>query len=239
VDEMQKGILKVLGGSVILLIAQIPSLAEDKIQSFVSPTGKVVFTNLVDNSPAPGILPQAPQTVVNQVPPPLSTLVDTIATNHGVDPALVRAVMKTESNFNRWAVSPKGALGLMQLIPATGRRYGVRDFFDPQQNVDGGVRHLKFLLEKFNGNLDLSLAAYNAGENLVARLGRIPAIPETTNYVRKIRALYRPQSVASATPAAPIPAATVNEVQDTEAHRIFRNVDQRGVIHFSNIEPPN
>jgi hypothetical protein len=240
VDEMQKGILKILAGAVILLVAQSgPSLAEDKIQSFVSPAGKLVFTNLVDNSPDPGIPSQAPDVVATQVPPPLSTLVDAIATNHGVDPALVRAVMKTESNFNRWAVSPKGALGLMQLIPATGRRYGVRDFFDPQQNVDGGVRHLKFLLEKFNGNLDLSLAAYNAGENLVARLGRIPAIPETTNYVRRIRALYRPQPVDGAVTAPSVQVATANEVQDTETHRIFRNVDQRGVIHFSNIEPPN
>src|SRR5205085_7877829 len=102
-----------------------------------------------------------------------------------------------------WAVSNKGALGLMQLIPETGRRYGVRDFFDPQQNVDGGVRYLKFLLDKFKGNLDLSLAAYNAGENLVERLGSIPPIPETTNYVRRVRASYTKRTAAS--PAAQQP----------------------------------
>src|SRR5262249_55596247 len=128
------------------------------------------------------------------IPDPLKRLVETISANYGVDAALVKAVMKTESNFNRFAVSNKGALGLMQLIPSTGRRYGVRDFFDPQQNIDGGVRHLKFLLDKFNGNLDLSLAAYNAGENLVERLGRVPSIPETANYVRKIRAIYKTKS---------------------------------------------
>src|SRR2546428_10311510 len=122
------------------------------------------------------------------MPEALRKLVESISLSHGVDPALVRAVIKTESNFNRWAVSPKGARGLMQLIPETGRRYGVRDFFDPQQNVEGGVQYLKFLLDKFKGNLDLSLAAYNAGENLVERLGRIPPIPETTNYVRQVRA---------------------------------------------------
>src|SRR5262249_15205816 len=132
--------------------------------------------------------------LTEEMPASLRTLVETISTNHGVDPALVRAVMKTESNFNRWAVSSKGALGLMQLIPSTGRRYGVQDFFDPQQNIDGGVRYLKFLLEKFNGNLDLSLAAYNAGENLVERLGRIPAIPETASYVQKIRTVYKKKS---------------------------------------------
>jgi soluble lytic murein transglycosylase-like protein len=159
--------------------------------------------------------------------------VDSISRNYGVDPALVRALIKTESNFNRWAVSNKGALGLMQLIPETGRRYGVRDFFDPQQNVDGGVHYLKFLLDKFNGNLDLSLAAYNAGENLVERLGRVPPIPETTNYVRKIRAIYKQN------PAAAVAATAKSEPPKPETPKMFRQVDERGVVHFSNIEPPH
>lgn len=238
-------------------------LAEDKIQAFVHPSGRIVFTNLVDNPPPPAVVDNTPQPVApvlpettdvlaDEMPAALKTLVDTISANHGVDPALVRAVMKTESNFNRWARSPKGALGLMQLIPSTGRRYGVRDFFDPQQNVEGGVRYLRFLLEKFNGNLDLSLAAYNAGENLVERLGRIPPITETTNYVRKVRAIYkkkaapvaaRPAMIAAAIPPPPVavpaaPAAAPSAVKD-EAPRIFRSVDSRGVVHFSNIGPPN
>ena len=179
-------------------------------------------------------------------------MVDVIAQNHGVDPALVRAVIKTESNFNRWAVSNKGARGLMQLIPATGARYGVRDFFDPQQNVEGGVQYLKFLLEKFNGNLDLSLAAYNAGENLVERLGRIPPIPETTNYVRKVRANYvkkktapvapvaippAPKPVVAAAPVKPADQQPVKQAKE-EKPAMFRTVDERGVVHFSNIGPP-
>ena len=167
--------------------------------------------------------------VAPEMPAPLRALVDNIASTHGVDPALVRAVMKTESNFNRYAVSPKGALGLMQLIPTTGRRYGVRDFFDPQQNVDAGVRHLKFLLEKFNGNLDLSLAAYNAGENLVEKLGRIPPIPETTNYVRKIRAIYKKSA------AAPPPPVMIAD----DRPRIYRTTDESGIVHFSNVGPGN
>src|SRR5439155_17543852 len=226
---------------VVLVLAWMstPLFAEDKIQAFVSPNGRVVFTNLVDNAPSPvaPVLPITTDVLASEMPAPLKALVDNIATTHGVDPALVRAVMKTESNFNRYAVSPKGALGLMQLIPTTGRRYGVRDFFDPQQNVDAGVRHLKFLLEKFNGNLDLSLAAYNAGENLVERLGRIPPIPETANYVQRVRAIYKtkfaPAVVASAPPA--MMAAT----SEPETPKIFRMVDSRGVVHFSNIGPPN
>ena len=214
-----------------------PVRAEDKIQAFVNPNGKVVFTNLVDNTSTPASRPATTEAVAQEMPGSLKALVDSISANHGVDSELVRAVMKTESNYNRWAVSNKGALGLMQLIPSTGQRYGVRDFFDPQQNIDGGVRYLKFLLEKFNGDLDLSLAAYNAGENLVERLGRIPAIPETTDYVRKVRAIYRKKSAPVTVPNAS-PAVTAISAQ-APSSKIFKTIDSRGVVHFSNIEPSN
>lgn len=233
---MQIRISIILFGAVFLLVAKTtPSLAEDKIQAFVA-NGRIIFTNLVENTPASVTTVPAeknPDVPGDEMPAGLRTLVDTICANHGVDPALVRAVMKTESNFDRWARSPKGALGLMQLIPSTGRRYGVSDFFDPQQNVEGGVRYLRFLLEKFNGNIDLALAGYNAGENLVQRLGRIPAIPETTNYVRKIRAIYKNES------APVVFAPAILAAAKDEAPRIFRVVDERGVVHFSNIGPPN
>lgn len=216
------------------VVSPLPLAAENGIQAFVS-NGRVVYTNLVDNPPQsrPAVLAGPSDTLADEVPSSLRNLVDSISRNYGVDPALVRALIKTESNFNRWAVSNKGALGLMQLIPETGRRYGVRDFFDPQQNVDGGVHYLKFLLEKFNGNLDLSLAAYNAGENLVERLGRVPPIPETTNYVRKIRAIYKES------PAPAVAATAKSEPPKQEIPKIFRLVDERGVVHFSNIEPPH
>jgi len=228
---MQKRSWLFRSGIVLVVISvSTPLFAEDKIQAFVNPNGRVVFTNLVDNAPAPvtPVLAVTTDVLASEMPASLKALVDNIATMHGVDPALVRAVMKTESNFNRYAVSSKGALGLMQLIPTTGRRYGVRDFFDPQQNIDAGVRHLKFLLEKFNGNLDLSLAAYNAGENLVERLGRIPPIPETTNYVRKIRAVYKKPA------AAPPPVMIADD-----RPRIYRTTDESGIVHFSNLGPAN
>jgi len=211
--------------------------AEDKIQSFVTTQGKVVFTNLVENGSMskPTTTPEVANTIANEPSHPFKTLVDAISATNGVDPALVRAVIKTESNFNRFAVSRKGALGLMQLIPSTGLRYGVRDFFDPQQNIDGGVRYLKFLLEKFKGNVDLSLAAYNAGENLVERVGRIPAIPETVNYVQKVRAIYGKSAPATIPTVAPRMA----EAPSPEPPKVYKMVDARGVVHFSNIEPPN
>jgi soluble lytic murein transglycosylase-like protein len=236
-----------------MLLAVMPSLAEEKIQAVVTSSGRIVFTNLVDNAspPPPPVITESTDVLAQDMPPVLRSMIDVISQNHGVDPALVRAVIKTESNFNRWAVSNKGARGLMQLIPETGARYGVRDFFDPQQNVEGGVQYLKFLLQKFNGNLDLSLAAYNAGENLVQRLGRIPPIPETTNYVRKVRANYgkktapvapvitrsAPKPVLAAASEKPADQQPVKQAKQ-ETPTVFRTVDERGVVHFSNIGPP-
>jgi soluble lytic murein transglycosylase-like protein len=122
-------------------------------------------------------------------------LVREAAERHHMDPALVRAVIETESGWNATAKSRKGALGLMQLIPTTAVRFGVNDAFSPQQNVDAGVRYLKTLLERYNGNLDLALAAYNAGEGAVDRAHGIPAFRETREYVQKVQnAYFRPGS---------------------------------------------
>jgi soluble lytic murein transglycosylase-like protein len=122
-------------------------------------------------------------------------LVQEAAERHHIDPALVRAVIETESGWNATAKSRKGALGLMQLIPTTAVRFGVNDAFSPQQNVDAGVRYLKTLLQRYNGNLDLALAAYNAGEGAVDRAHGIPAFRETRDYVQKVQnAYFRPGS---------------------------------------------
>jgi len=149
-------------------------------------------------------------------------LVREAAERHHVDPALVRAVIETESNWNPSAVSRKGARGLMQLIPTTAQRFGVNDAFNPSQNVDAGVRYLRTLLERYNGNLDLALAAYNAGEGAVDRAHGIPAYRETRNYVQRVQdAYFRPGS---------------GRLDDayTHANRIYRVVDSSGRIIFTN-----
>ncbi len=123
-------------------------------------------------------------------PAGLDNIVQQAAQMHQVDAALVHAVIHAESGFNAHAVSPKGASGLMQLMPATARRYGVQDIFDPKQNVGAGVHYLKDLLKMFDNNPRLALAAYNAGENSVLRFGGIPPYPETTQYVSKVLNLH-------------------------------------------------
>jgi hypothetical protein len=258
---MQKRLLGmlVIGGVAVLCVAPNVLRAEDH-------TTLQWQGNALSNSditvPAPVPLPtntevQQPKallTAEDQTSERYRPMVESISRNNGVDPNLIDAMIRTESNYNAWAVSPKGAIGLMQLIPETGRRFGVQNFFDPQQNIEGGVRYIKYLLEMFGGNVDLSLAAYNAGENLVARLGRIPPYPETRNYVRKIRAVYSKPSSASLasslksepTSAAdpvdtpkigPVVASTpVEKPQDPPIAPIAKWMDDRGVRHFSNIE---
>jgi len=149
-------------------------------------------------------------------------LVREAAERHHVDPALVRAVIETESNWNPRAHSRKGAGGLMQLIPTTAQRYGANDLYNPEQNIDAGVRHLKMLLERYNGNLDLALAAYNAGERTVDRFGGVPPIRETRNYVQKVQnAYFRPGS---------------GRMTDlfVNPHAIRRDVSDSGRVIFTN-----
>jgi soluble lytic murein transglycosylase-like protein len=155
----------------------------------------------------------------------IDAAIDQAAARHNVDPNLVRAVIKVESNFNPNAVSRKGAMGLMQLMPQTARQLKVANPFDPQQNVDAGVRHLKQLMESYGGDVKLTLAAYNAGQGAVARSAGIPHFAETRNYVKRITQLYYGGSDPG-----------VRFLQNPMHDPIHVERDSKGVLHISNTD---
>lgn len=155
----------------------------------------------------------------------IDAAIEQAAARHNVDPSLVRSVVKVESNFNPNAVSRKGAMGLMQLMPSTARSLNVSNPFDPQQNVDAGVRHLRKLLDSYGGDVRLSLAAYNAGSGAVARSAGVPHFRETQNYVRRITNLYN----GGSEPGSNIFGSPVHDLVHVQR-------DARGVLYISNTE---
>ncbi len=155
-----------------------------------------------------------PRTVAAPRDPRLDSLIQKYAGKYGVDPSLVRAVMRHESGFNPGAVSPKGALGLMQLMPGTADLMGVRDPLDPEQNIAGGVGYLRHCLDRFQHNVPLAVAAYNAGPERVARCGAVPPIQETQAFVNNVMGTYgAPNQMPPALPAAKAPAPGKTSLQ--------------------------
>jgi soluble lytic murein transglycosylase-like protein len=172
-----------------VLIWTGPALAE--IYYRIDENGVARFTNAPTTPDyrllQPGVLPSASRLTAASI----DGLIEAFAAEHSIDSALIRAVIRAESNFNHRAVSRKGAQGLMQLMPATIGRLSVGDAFDPHENIGAGVRYLRQLLDQFQGDLTLALAAYNAGENAVLRYRGVPPYQETRDYVKKVLSQYR------------------------------------------------
>jgi hypothetical protein len=182
--------------------------------------------------------------------------VEAAARLYQVNPDLVRAVMGVESEYDQWAVSSKGARGLMQLMPATARRLGVLDPFDARQNIFGGTQYLRNLLDQFGGDIRLVLAAYNAGENAVLRYGGVPPYRETRGYVQKVEellgglssaapatqaaAFYAPSATSALRPGATQgrTAARGRRVEPARPSTYYRWRDERGLTHVAEAPPP-
>jgi len=176
------------------------------IYKYVDKDGVLHYTNVPTqaSSKVVSLPPATPENINRFFPAPVPALpyrqasdqthfdphIRLICQAHGLDYNLVKAVIRAESAFDPQAVSPKGAKGLMQLMPGTSRDLGVVDPFDPHQNIDGGTRYLKMLLDRFNNNLILALAAYNAGPESVAKYGGVPPYDETQIYVRRVLEFY-------------------------------------------------
>ncbi len=189
--------------SAALAVSAGPAFAD--IFSFKDEKGVVHFTNISgldsryklirkeDSGPSNGTI--APSRVFMPTQEDIqkyANIIQTASKAYGVDASLVHAVISAESMYNQNAVSRTGAMGLMQLMPDTARRYGVQNMMDPTENIHGGVRYLRDLLAMFKGRVDLAIAAYNAGENAVIRHGhRIPPYAETRHYVPKVLGFYR------------------------------------------------
>jgi soluble lytic murein transglycosylase len=202
--------------------------------SYVDESGVRIFTNIAPKGPVQDLKMSG-----QPVTAPANTgvaggkkagtnydvIIDKYAEEYRVDPALIRSMIATESSFNPKAVSRKGAQGLMQLMPSTAARIGVRDAFDPEENIRGGTKHMRVLLDTFGNDLNLSLAAYNAGENLVQRLGRIPDFKETHDYVRSIKERYGKSTM------------TLDSETSNKGPTTFRYLDENGILHLTNIPP--
>jgi soluble lytic murein transglycosylase-like protein len=161
-------------------------------------------------------------------------LIDQAAKSFDVNPLLVDSVIQVESNYNPFAVSPKGAQGLMQLMPGTAQRFGVTDSFDPKQNIEAGVRYLKFLQDTFQDDR-LAIAAYNAGEKAVAKYRDVPPYPETISYVAKVGKKYGQAKDSQAKNEAKNEAKNVEEPKAAEEQpkHILAYVDPEGKLHIA------
>jgi soluble lytic murein transglycosylase-like protein len=160
--------------------------------AYTDRNGVLTFTNVPNHAGYRRVFRDSAKPVTNAVPLNSSYdhLILTVSGRHSVDADLIRAVIKTESDFNAAARSQKGAMGLMQLMPETARLHNVINAYNPEENVEGGVRHLRMLLDRYQGNLELSLAAYNAGSGAVEKHRGIPPFAETQEYVRRVLRFY-------------------------------------------------
>ncbi len=179
--------VKVAPFSIFVALLLVGTARAD-IYAYKDPQGILHFTNAPTNSRYRRVIRELGSNAAysSMAPGAFEGMIRSASDRYGVDPHLVRAVIKVESDFDTQARSRKGAQGLMQLMPETAEIHQVNNVYDPGENIDGGVRHLRLLLDRYHGDLPLTLAAYNAGVKAVEKHGGIPPFPETKEYIRRV-----------------------------------------------------
>jgi len=209
-------------------------VASSEIYKYVDENGVIYYTDTPKGKGTEVVHSSPSSEPTYEDPSDYHSIVKNTAGKYNLDPSLIHAVIKTESNYNKYAVSRKGAMGLMQLMPSTAQDLGVENPFHPIQNIDGGARYLRQLLEKFNWNLTLALAAYNAGPETVKKYGNVPPIKETRDYVRKVLSLYGvPIDYLGQSPS----GSKTQRAKKNPPARIYRVVLEDGTILFTNTKP--
>ncbi len=191
------------------------------IYKFVDKNGVAHFTNMPDSQQYTKIMSEEPRHKIKKSysknPSDYNRIIYSKSKKYNLEPSLIEAVIKVESNWNSTAVSQKGAIGLMQLMPFTARDMDVKNPFNPEENIEGGARYLRYLLDKFNGDLTFAIAAYNAGPGTIEKFGGTPPIPETQQYVRRVLSLYNG-----------------NDPDTSGSTRIYKIIHNDGTILYTN-----
>lgn len=177
----------------LFLVLWLPTVGVADVYVYKDKQGVITFTNVPSHQGFHRVIREGNATLSGSglAASSYEGLIRSASNRHNVDAALIRAIIKVESDFDSSARSQKGATGLMQLMPETARLHNVADLYDPSDNIEGGVRHLKLLLGKYQGDLELSLAAYNAGIKAVEKHGGIPPFAETRDYVKRVLSYYQ------------------------------------------------
>ena len=219
--------MKFLFGTFLVLLTG--SFASAEISTRIDENGRKVFFNTTRYvvKAEPGKTAGKPLALrYSRNAEEFTPLIDEACAKYEVDPNLVKAVIQVESAYRTNALSRAGAVGLMQLMPGTAERFGVKQIYDPNENIHGGVQYLRFLLDLFKNDLTLAVAAYNAGEGAVQRFKGIPRYKETQDYVRKVLTLYGKED-----------SLNIEKLKAQPPKTIYKYTDNAGVIHFTTERP--
>ncbi|HEY6343725.1 MAG TPA: lytic transglycosylase domain-containing protein [Bryobacteraceae bacterium] len=223
----------------VVMLAASPLIAAEIAAPPAAAPARHVFVVRVDSRTGKlvrrELAPPVRKVAAKTASPAISAMVDQSARAHGVDPLLIHSVIQVESNYDAQAVSPKGAEGLMQLTPPTARMLGVSNTFDPGENIEAGVRYLKYLQDLYRDDR-LALAAYNAGPGAVDRFKAIPPYPETQKYVDKVGQKYGEAKAARSEPEKKTEDAEAGPVKERQYSRVEQFVDQDGRLHLQSVQ---